>query len=921
MPGMIEVAQATVTIIPTMQGAQAEIAKELTGAAAPAGKEAGKTAGKSLTSSMASTMAKAGSALTKGVTVPIAAIGAASIAAFNEVDGGLDVITAKTGASGDALDEMGESMKSLASSIPTDFETAGSAIGEVNTRFGLTGQALEDLSGQFIKFSKINNTDVSSSVDSVSKVLAAFGLSADKAGTMLDALNVVGQQTGVDISSLASQLSQNAVQFQQMGLSADEAASFLGQCDMAGLETSGMLAGLKTAMKNAAKDGKNLDEFLADFSKTMDSNANESDKLAAAYETFGAKAGAAIYNAVSQGTLDLGNFTSSLGEFEGSVNDTFDSMVDPTEQFVQVINELKVLGADIAKAVMPAIKGIVETAVPVIKDLVDKWNALPPGMQEFIIKGALVAAAIGPIISAGSGLITSISNIKTAFSGLTDVMSVTSTKFGGFTGLMGANVSDLAGTMKGKLGIAGAAVGTFMAAFSITDWLLELTGAKAELEKFGSDIYDFFHQAESASVDLTNEAMKNFEAYAFRGEGTYEDVLAQLTAAQKAASEANTEVTRKDAESLQKFINLMENGVAETRAKEAQARKLANETLIAESEMTAEALQATMAAAQGYLETGAGNAETIMANLQTAYELYAASTDATGQETAASVQAMMDNMIAALGTATEAMGFTAENAAENLNKALADATAYLETGKGDTQAILNNLQAAYDYYASQTDSSSQAVAVSVDDMVNAVKSASGISIGATENLQAETIADLAAISQAMSDLGITDVGQFVSAIETGVSSVDTSFSAMETSISESMAKASSEVAAAIAEIEERFASAKLGFNQAIALPHFAMSGKFNAETGQVPSVSVSWYKKAAEQGALFADPAIIGVGDSSQPEMLIGERTLYSQLSKAIQEAGNGGDIVIPVYLGNELLDTLVVKASQRYNYRSGGRS
>ena len=33
-----------------------------------------------------------------------------------------------------------------------------------------------------------------------------------------------------------------------------------------------------------------------------------------------------------------------------------------------------------------------------------------------------------------------------------------------------------------------------------------------------------------------------------------------------------------------------------------------------------------------------------------------------------------------------------------------------------------------------------------------------------------------------------------------------------------------------------------------------------------------------------------------------------------------GGDIVIPVYVGNERLDTLVVKANQTNNYRSGGR-
>ena len=173
MSGMIEVAQATVTIIPTMQGAQQTITKEMTAAGGVAGTEAGKVAGNKMTSSIGSTMSSAGSKLTKGLTIPLAAVGAASVAAWKEVDEGLDTIVQKTGASGTALESMSDILDNITATIPTDFATAGAAIGEVNTRFGLTGQALETLSGQFIKFAKINDQDVSSSVDSVSKVLAA----------------------------------------------------------------------------------------------------------------------------------------------------------------------------------------------------------------------------------------------------------------------------------------------------------------------------------------------------------------------------------------------------------------------------------------------------------------------------------------------------------------------------------------------------------------------------------------------------------------------------------------------------------------------------------------------------------------------------------------------------------------------------
>ena len=89
------------------------------------------------------------------------------------MDAGLDIVAQKTGATGDELEDMCQIVKDLATEIPTDFETAGAAVGEVNTRFGLTGQALDDLSAKFIKFAQLNDTDVSTSIDNVSSVMGS----------------------------------------------------------------------------------------------------------------------------------------------------------------------------------------------------------------------------------------------------------------------------------------------------------------------------------------------------------------------------------------------------------------------------------------------------------------------------------------------------------------------------------------------------------------------------------------------------------------------------------------------------------------------------------------------------------------------------------------------------------------------------
>jgi len=76
-------------------------------------------------------------------------------------------------------------------------------------------------------------------------------------------------------------------------------------------------------------------------------------------------------------------------------------------------------------------------------------------------------------------------------------------------------------------------------------------------------------------------------------------------------------------------------------------------------------------------------------------------------------------------------------------------------------------------------------------------------------------------------------------------------------------------------------------------PKFAVEGKWeyddDGNVKGVPKIKVEWYRRAAELGALFTEPAIVGVGDASQPEMLIGETTLFDNISRAVAMANGGG--------------------------------
>lgn len=128
--------------------------------------------------------------------------GGQTLDAFLEVDEGMDIIVTKTGATGSALEEMTDIAKALATEIPTDFQTAGSAVGELNTQFGLTGDALKTASTQLIEFSEINGSDVTSSAISAKQAIEAYGLEATDLTRVLDTVTYTSQATGVGVQEL-----------------------------------------------------------------------------------------------------------------------------------------------------------------------------------------------------------------------------------------------------------------------------------------------------------------------------------------------------------------------------------------------------------------------------------------------------------------------------------------------------------------------------------------------------------------------------------------------------------------------------------------------------------------------------------------------------------------------------------------------
>lgn len=390
-----------------------------------------------------------GQTLTQKLTVPLMALGGASVAAFKNVDKGMDTIAVKTGATGEALEDMKNIAKELATEIPTDFETAGSAVGEVATRFKLTGNELKSLSDQFIKFAKMNNTDVSTSIDTVQSAMAAFGLSADQAGAYLDTLNAVGQETGADVNKLAQDMVTNAASLKEMGYSASDAAHFLGELSVNGIDSSQVMTGLRKAFVEATQDGVSMKDKLAELQNTMANADSDTEAYAAALEVFGNRAGPALASAIQDGRLSLEALGTSLDENVGNIDRTFKETLDPVDEFKMALNEVKLAGAELGKVILSRLTPFLQKAKTVVKEVTQRFKDMSPAEKDTALKAVALVAALGPVLSIVGKLTFGLGSVTKALgkvvTGLASIAAGTA-GIGALAGLAGAAVA-LGGAM------------------------------------------------------------------------------------------------------------------------------------------------------------------------------------------------------------------------------------------------------------------------------------------------------------------------------------------------------------------------------------------------------------------------------------------------------------------------------------------
>ncbi|WP_164683078.1 phage tail tape measure protein [Streptococcus hyointestinalis] len=324
--------------------------------------------------------------------------GKQSLDAFLEIDEGMDVIVTKTGATGAALDEMTDMAKQLATEIPTDFNTAGTAVGLLNTQFDLTGDALKSASTQLIQFSEINGSDVSSSAISAKQAIEAYGLQASDLARVLDTVTYTSQETGVGVQELMDKAVAGAPQIKSLGLLFDDGVTLMGRFEKAGVDSSAALSSLSKAAVAYAKDGLTLKDGLAGTVEQIKQSTSETEALSLASEVFGSKAAPRMVDAIKRGALTFEDLAGTAEKAAGIVTQTYEGTLDPIDQFTTAQNSAKLAMGEIGDAIASTLAPVLQILAELLQQVATWFSGLSEPIKQFLVIVGLLVAGFGLLL-------------------------------------------------------------------------------------------------------------------------------------------------------------------------------------------------------------------------------------------------------------------------------------------------------------------------------------------------------------------------------------------------------------------------------------------------------------------------------------------------------------------------------------------
>lgn len=376
-------------------------------------------------------VADAGDAMTAGVTVPLAAIGAASAKTAIDFESSMSRVS---GALNDPSANM-EELRQLALDMGADTVFSASEAGAAMEELAKGGLTAADIKGGALKttmdLAAAGSLQLAEAANVTVQAMGAFGLSADETGEAANALAGAAAASSADVSDLTQGLSQVSAQAHSAGWSIQDTTAVLGAFADAGIRGSDAGTSLKTMLQRlSAPTDAAASQMEALGINTRDSNGNMLDAASIAGELqaklsgldsatrdaaiqtiFGADASRAALVMMNQGTEGIQRYTAATND-QTAAQRLADSQMGDTQRSIEEMNgAIETASIQVGSALAPAVTDAAEA----VGGAADAFSQMDEGTQQTVIGFGLVAAAAGPVLSVAGRITEGVGSMWTAF--------------------------------------------------------------------------------------------------------------------------------------------------------------------------------------------------------------------------------------------------------------------------------------------------------------------------------------------------------------------------------------------------------------------------------------------------------------------------------------------------------------------------
>lgn len=465
--------------------------------------------------SIGGTLTSAGSILTKGLTVPIVGAGAAAIKTTADFDSSMSKVSAVSGAVGKDFDTLRSKAREMGATTKFSASDAADAMNYMAMAGWKTEDMLSGISG-IMNLAAASGEDLATTSDIVTDALTAFGHGAEDSGRLADIMAAAASNANTNVAMMGESFKYVAPVAGALGYSMEDTSVAIGLMANAGIKASQSGTALRTMLTNLSKptdevytamealgvslvdDEGNMKSFrqvmmdlrsgfgelmiseddfnetLATLNSNLENGSITEDEYGKQLELLTARAygaeGAekARYAAMLAGKTgmsgllaivnasqeDFDKLTESIDNSAGTAENMAKVMQDNLNgQITILMSSLQELAISFGDILMPKIREVVAK----VQDLVAKFNSLSTEQKQQVIRFALIAASIGPVLLVIGKLLTGVATMITTFKTLKGAVSSIKAGMSILNGAIGGSVAPIIAVV--------AIIGVLIAAF------------------------------------------------------------------------------------------------------------------------------------------------------------------------------------------------------------------------------------------------------------------------------------------------------------------------------------------------------------------------------------------------------------------------------------------------------------------------